>query len=110
MGEFSLHHVGSFIVVQGLSSCGTWGSVVVDCGILVPRPGIVPCIARQILKYWTTREVPSCVSYSPGKGCFSIDTQPAGTQIFTRTVHRLWSLGSSQLILLFDAKELLLSE
>ena len=81
MGEFSLHHVGSFIVVQGLSSCGTWGSVVVDCGILVPRPGIVPCIARQILKYWTTREVPSCVSYSPGKVCFSIDTQPAGTHL-----------------------------
>ena len=110
MWKSSLHQVGSFIVVQGLSSCGVWGSVVVDCGILVPRQGIVPCIARQILKYWTTRKVPSCVSYSPGKGCFSIDTQLAGTQISTRTAHRLWSLGSSQLILLFDAKELLLSE
>ena len=30
------------------------------CGILVPRPGIeqaFPCIARQILDQWTTREV-----------------------------------------------------
>ena len=91
-GGILLHHVGSSIEVQGLSSCGTWGSVIVDCGILVPRPGIVPCIARQILKYWTTREVLSCVSYSPGKCCFSIDTQLAGTQISIRAGHRLWSL------------------
>ena len=52
------------------SSWGAWaGSVVVahqlSCpvasGILVPQPGIEPlspCIARQILNHWATRQVP----------------------------------------------------
>ena len=36
------------------------------CGILVPRPGIrtcVPCIGRWILNHWTTREVPTNISF-----------------------------------------------
>ena len=72
----SLHHLGSFLKVRGLSSCGSWaqylqhmGSVVVvqgltcssACVIIVPRPMMEPCPlhARQILRHCTTREVPS---------------------------------------------------
>lgn len=62
----------------------------------------------SFLSYFFFLSYVSCVSYSPGKGWFSIDTQPARTWISTRTGHSLWSLGSSQLILLFVAEELLL--
>ena len=45
-----LHHVESFVVARGLSSCGMWASVFgalglscsMTCGILVLRPGIEP--------------------------------------------------------------------
>ena len=61
-----LSHVEPFIVMHGLSSCGTQalesvGSVdvahrlscAVEYGILC-----VPCIVRKILNHWITREVP----------------------------------------------------
>ena len=56
-----------------LSSTGTWapecaGSVVLTLGlscprahrILVPWPGIKPCIARWILNHWIPRDIPFC--------------------------------------------------
>ena len=69
-----LQHEGSSIAERGLSSCGAWTlvpahrlSCSVACGILVPSPPPpapkdgtrVPCIGRQILNPWATREVPS---------------------------------------------------
>ena len=48
-GPQELRHLGSVIMAPGLgcsSACGTRG-----------RTG-VPCIARQILNYWATREAP----------------------------------------------------
>ena len=42
--------VFSLVVACGLSCYATYG-------LLVPRPGIEPCIGRWTLPYWTTREV-----------------------------------------------------
>ena len=54
-GRSLLQHAGSLVVVQGLS-CP------MACGILVQSLARdwtrIPCIARQILNPWTTREVP----------------------------------------------------
>ena len=70
----SLVHVGSFIAVRGLTRCGTGslereGSVVTAHGLLllavwnlsslIRDRTHVPCMARQILNHWTTREVPA---------------------------------------------------
>ena len=77
-GLSSLHHGGSFAEAHGLFSCGGWGpelggSVVwlrglscsTACEILVPQPGIdVPCVARQILHRWTSREVLLCSRFT----------------------------------------------
>ena len=66
-----LRHAESFVEAHGLSSFSKWasertGSVVkahgpscsAACGILVPQPGIVLHITRQIFNHWTTREGP----------------------------------------------------
>ena len=74
-----LHHAGSFIAGHGLQLCA--GSIVAmlrpccstACGISVPWPACrisgpwphVPCIARQILNNWITREVPSLQTFTP---------------------------------------------
>ena len=52
------HEDSSLGVALRLSSCGT------ACWILRPQPRrtLVPCIGRQILNYWTTREVPHTYS------------------------------------------------
>ena len=69
---FSLHWIfvtghGLFLVVVH----GGFSLVValrfncpVACEILVPQSGMeqaFPCMGRQILNHWTTREVPKCV-------------------------------------------------
>ena len=51
--EYGLWNLGSVVVAHGLSYPK-------PCGILVPGPGIQPespCMGRQILSHWTTREV-----------------------------------------------------
>ena len=53
--ESQLWHAGSVVVAHRLG-CPT------ACGILVPWSGIkptVPCIGRQILNHWATREAPA---------------------------------------------------
>ena len=68
----SLCHVGSPDVVSGLS-CP------LACGILVPQPGVepqVPCIGRQVLNPWTTREVPVFLF-------FDKDIKAGATQMIT---------------------------
>ena len=52
------HKDSSLGAALGLSSCGT------ACWILCPQPRrtLVPCIGRQILNYWTTRQVPHTYS------------------------------------------------
>ena len=59
-----------FFAALGLC-CSTWDfslvalhrlSCPVACGILVPHPGIdtpIPCIGKQILNHWASREVPT---------------------------------------------------
>ena len=47
--------VFSLVVACRLSCYATYG-------LLVPRPGIEPCIGRWTLHYWTTREVPPLLS------------------------------------------------
>ena len=62
----SLCHVGSFIVVHKLSSCGVWASCCAACGILVPQPGIKPsplALQDRFLNHWTTKEVPNLLLY-----------------------------------------------
>ena len=51
---------------HGFSSPGTCGlSHPVACGILSDQGlNLVPCIGRQILTHWTTRDVPSWLSYA----------------------------------------------
>ena len=59
----------SVVVISGLRSCGTWALAckLSSCSTLAQLPhalwdfrgpGIKPCIGRQILNHWTTREVP----------------------------------------------------
>ena len=60
-GLCSLRHVGSLVEAQELSSCGTRAQV--PRGMWEPSSPTrdrtrVPCIGRQILYHWTTREVP----------------------------------------------------
>ena len=62
----SLHHAGPFIVD---SSCGVGVQTlfgVWDPSFLTKDENCVPCIARQILDHWTTREVPVyvCLTFS----------------------------------------------
>ena len=58
--ESSLQHVGSLLQPEGFSSCGMW--VYLPLGMwhlssLTKDPTQVPCIGRQILYHWTTRQV-----------------------------------------------------
>ena len=66
-----LHHVGSFVGVPRLSTCGTWapegsGSVVSakhatsmrDLSSRTRNQTSLPCVARRVLKHWTSRKVP----------------------------------------------------
>ena len=60
----SLHHMGSSVVMHGLSHCGSRAQLL--CGMwglssLTRDQTCVPCTARQILNHWTTREFPSLV-------------------------------------------------
>ena len=62
MQDPSLLFMDSAIVVHGVSSCSTralflWGSW--DLSSLTKDQTPDPCLARQILDHWTTREVPS---------------------------------------------------
>ena len=54
--NLSSQHAVSLVVERGLSKPH------VACGVLAPQPGI-SCIERQILSYWTTREVPHPKQY-----------------------------------------------
>ena len=54
-GRSLLQHAGSLVVVQGLS-CPMACGILVQC--LVRDWTRIPCIARQSLNPWTTREVP----------------------------------------------------
>ena len=60
-GAQALGHVG-------FSSCSTWAHQYMYMGIVAPKHVVfsrtrdwtcVPCIGRQILNHWTTREVPA---------------------------------------------------
>ena len=99
-----------------LSRCGTWapqhtGSAVTTCalscflacGILVSWSGIKPtspCIARQTLNYWTTKEVARLWPFEKNKAC------SACSHLFLLNLVVLWlsqtcfsrsTLGSSSL-------------
>ena len=69
---------GHFTVMQGFSSCGA-GSVVVilrlscstacwDLCCLTGDRTCIPCIAKQILNHWTTKEVPTLLLKALGRG------------------------------------------
>ena len=47
----------SLVVAHSLCSCSTWALYLQQAG-LVGDQTRVPCIRRQILNHWTTREVP----------------------------------------------------
>ena len=57
-----LRHMGfSLVVVHGLSSCGVPAQLpcnMWDLSSLTRDRTRIPCIGRQILNHWTTREVP----------------------------------------------------
>ena len=73
--ESSLHHAGYFVEEHGLSNCGTrspecsgfssciaWAQLLHgmwDLSSLTRDWTCVPCIGRQTLNHWTTREVPA---------------------------------------------------
>ena len=44
---------GAWVLEHRLSSCGTW-----DLSSLTRHRACVPCIGRQSLNHWTTREIP----------------------------------------------------
>ena len=61
MGDLSLRHMDSLLVVQGLSSCSTQAELLCgmwDLSSLTRDRSHVLCIARQILNHWPIREVP----------------------------------------------------
>ena len=48
------------VAAHGLSSCSTYAQLLCGCGIF-PGQGLnpcMPCVGRQSLNHWTTREVP----------------------------------------------------
>ena len=62
MGSFVVL-LRSLVVAHGLSCCGTWTLLWSMWDLHSPtRDQRMPCIARQILNQWTSREV-SCISY-----------------------------------------------
>ena len=61
----SLHLTESCVVTHGLSHCGSQAQLLCgmrDLSSLTRDQTCVPCIARQILNHWTTREVPNLVT------------------------------------------------
>ena len=61
MWDLSLWRVDSLVVLCGFSSCGLQVSLLCGMWDLSSQTGDqtgIPCIARQILNHWTTREVP----------------------------------------------------
>ena len=66
--ECQLQHVRSLVAAIGLSDCGAWAQSLLHSGLAAPSRWDlssqimdrthVPCIARQILNHWTTKEVP----------------------------------------------------
>ena len=59
---------GIFVVVCGLSSCGDYSNLVAPCIWHLSSPTrdqtCVPCIRRQILNHWITRELPKVFFFS----------------------------------------------
>ena len=57
-----LCHAGSFVVVHRLSSCGTQAALLLsmwDPSSATRVLTCIPCLARQILNHWITKEVPT---------------------------------------------------
>ena len=60
-GLQALEHAGSVVAAHGLScpACGMW-----DLSSLTRDRTCVPCLGRQILNHWTSREVPKvCICF-----------------------------------------------
>ena len=55
MQALYLRHASSVVVVRRLMPCSMW-----DLSSLTRDQTCLPCIGRQILYHWTTREVPVC--------------------------------------------------
>ena len=62
-----LRLVGSLVAAGGLLSCDMW---TLSCGVHVGSSSLtrdrtrIPCIGRQILNHWATREVPASILFS----------------------------------------------
>ena len=73
----SLRHVGSLVEAHELSCCGAW-ALLPCCTRDLNSPTRdrthLPCIGRQILYHWTTREVPTLLFFKimPHRGKFSV--------------------------------------
>ena len=86
-GTRSLEHAGSAVGLCGLI-CSIRSEA---CGILVPWPEIrtcVPCIRRQILNCWTTKEVPKGLFYLWFSSLFASKVCLPGS-----SVHRILQAG-----------------
>ena len=66
-----LCQAGSFVVVHRLSSCGAQASLRLsmwDPSSATRDLACIPCLARQILNHWTTKEVPTLYSFQLTSG------------------------------------------
>ena len=64
--ELFVASCGSFVAACGLSSYGVCAQLFLgmwDLGSQTRDQTLVPCIARQSLNHWTTRDVPLVFSY-----------------------------------------------
>ena len=99
--------MGSFVEAHGLSRLGKQapectGSVVracgpscsAACGILVPQPGTVLCVARQIFNHWATREVLP-MWFQMGRPQLQLQEWVHSSSLPLKALHSLLTMGGS---------------